>query len=62
MTNQEAKMLVARAYRRTEKLLQDNRDKLMLVRLYHLYLVVLTYCTSSLTNTKVQDQVLYLIL
>lgn len=28
---QEAKMLVARAYRHTEKLLLDNRDKLTLV-------------------------------
>lgn len=28
---QEAKMLVARAYKHTEKLLQDNRDKLTLV-------------------------------
>lgn len=28
---QEAKMLIARAYRNTEKLLLDNRDKLTLV-------------------------------
>lgn len=28
---QEAKMLIARAYRHTEKLLLDNRDKLTLV-------------------------------
>lgn len=28
---QEAKMLIARAYRQTEKLLLDNRDKLTLV-------------------------------
>lgn len=28
---QEAKMLIARAYRHTEKLLLDNRDKLSLV-------------------------------
>lgn len=29
---QEAKMLIARAYRHTEKVLLDNRDKLILVR------------------------------
>ncbi len=29
---QEAKMLIAKAYRHTEKLLLDNRDKLILVR------------------------------
>lgn len=28
---QEAKMLIARAYRHTEKLLVDNKDKLVLV-------------------------------
>lgn len=28
---QEAKMIIARAYRHTEKLLIDNRDKLVLV-------------------------------
>lgn len=28
---QEAKMVIARAYRHTEKLLQDNKEKLALV-------------------------------
>lgn len=32
---QEARMLVARAYKHTEKLLVDNRDKLTLVSYYY---------------------------
>lgn len=31
MSFQEARMVIARAYRHTEKLLQDNKDKLALV-------------------------------
>ena len=31
---QEAKLLIAQAYRQTEKLLLDNRDKLTLVRIH----------------------------
>ncbi len=48
---QEAKMLIAKAYRHTEKLLLDNRDKLILVRSK----IVKIFLRKKLRNVKIQQ-------
>ncbi len=49
---QEAKMLIAKAYRHTEKLLLDNRDKLILVRSK----IVKIFLRKKLRNVKINSK------
>lgn len=44
---QEAKMVIARAYRQTEKLLQDNKDKLALVSSAYFDLILVFFFLYS---------------
>uniref|UniRef100_A0A8C7G066 Mitochondrial inner membrane m-AAA protease component paraplegin n=1 Tax=Oncorhynchus kisutch TaxID=8019 RepID=A0A8C7G066_ONCKI len=50
----EAKLLIARAYRQTEKLLLDNRDKLIMVRSsFHIFSTLL--CRNLYTHSSIQQ-------